>query len=157
MPSRPEAPQAPSQKLSTVDALAQLSFAVQAMLDMRAASEDVSMTQTRLLGILRDRTPTMNELAGLLGLDKSSVSGLVDRAERRGLVLRAPSTRDRRVVVVRVTPLGRKVIKHVAEAFAADLMTVLRDLRPIEQRQLAKLASRVLVTHAADRGVELFG
>ena len=47
--------------------------------------------------MLRDRTPAMNELARLLGLDKSSISGLVDRAERRGLVIRIPSAEDKRV------------------------------------------------------------
>ena len=34
----------------------------------------------------------MNELARLLDLDKSSVTGLVDRAERRGLVARSLDT-----------------------------------------------------------------
>ncbi len=45
----------------------------------------------------------MNELAELLGLDKSSTSGLVDRAQRRGLVRRVPSQLDRRSVRVRLT------------------------------------------------------
>jgi DNA-binding MarR family transcriptional regulator len=38
----------------------------------------------------------MNELGRLLGLDKSSVSGLVDRAQRRGLVARTVSAIYRR-------------------------------------------------------------
>jgi DNA-binding MarR family transcriptional regulator len=46
-------------------------------------SRDLSIPATRLLGVLRDREPTMLELAQLLELDKSSVTGLVDRAERR--------------------------------------------------------------------------
>jgi hypothetical protein len=36
------------------------------------------MIKTRLLGVLRGK-PTMHELARLLDLDKSSVTGLVDR------------------------------------------------------------------------------
>jgi hypothetical protein len=70
------------------------------MLERRAAEHDLSIIQTRLLGVPRDRKPTMNELAWFLGLDKSSVTGLVDRAERRGLVARVPSTTDRRAVLV---------------------------------------------------------
>ena len=70
--------------LGPVEGLAQLSFLVLGTLERRAAEHDVSIAQTRLLGVLRDRRPTMQELAKLLGLDKSSVSGLVDRAERRG-------------------------------------------------------------------------
>src|ERR1700746_1550700 len=94
------------QQLSPVDGLAQLSFVVQGMLERRAAEHNLSIIQARLLGVLRDRTPTMNELARILGLDKSSVSGLVDRAERRGLVARIPSTAGRRSVLVRRTDGG---------------------------------------------------
>src|SRR5271165_6640032 len=72
----------------------------------RAAEHDVSIIQARLLGVLRDRKPTINELAELLELDKSSTSGLVDRAERRGLVARIPSTLDRRSVHVALTRAG---------------------------------------------------
>ena len=71
-----------------VNALAQLSFVVQSMLARTAAKHDLSLTQLRLLGMLRDRRPSMQELAQRLGLDKSSVTGLVDRAERRGLMKR---------------------------------------------------------------------
>ncbi len=77
--------------LGLVDALAQLSFAVQGALTRVAAAHDASIIQTRLLGILRDRHPTITELAAFLQLDKSSVTGLVDRAEERGLVRRVAS------------------------------------------------------------------
>jgi len=73
-------------RLSPVDGLAQLSFVIQGLLERQAVAHDLTMAQVRLLGVLRDRTPTMLELARLLGLDKSSTTGLVDRAARRGLV-----------------------------------------------------------------------
>jgi DNA-binding MarR family transcriptional regulator len=71
--------------LGIVDALAQLTFLVQGTLARRAAEYELSIIQMRLLGVLRDRTPAMNDLAKILELDKSSLTGLVDRAERRGL------------------------------------------------------------------------
>src|SRR6516162_3299625 len=98
------------ERLSPVDGMAQLSFVIQGMLERRAAEHDLSVIQTRLLGILRDRTPTMNELARFLRLDKSSVTGLVDRAERRGLVTRLPSATDRRAVQVSLTADGRTLV-----------------------------------------------
>jgi DNA-binding MarR family transcriptional regulator len=94
-------------ELSPVDGLAQLSFLILGTLERRAAEQSLSMIQTRLLGVLRDRTPGMNELATLLELDKSSITGLVDRAERRGLVERIPSPADRRAVQVGLTDSGR--------------------------------------------------
>src|SRR5579871_2867941 len=93
----------PDPELDPVDGLAQLAFLVTGLIEGRAAEHDLSLTATRLLGVLRDREPTMNELARLLQLDKSSVTGLVDRAERRGLVTRRPSARDRRSMTVTLT------------------------------------------------------
>lgn len=143
-------------QLDTVDGLAQLSFVVLGMLEAQAGRQDISMVQTRLLGVLRDRTPTMNELAALLDLDKSSVSGLVVRAERRGLVERVPSTTDRRVVRVTLTDAGRTLVSHVAARFEAEVSRLLDVLPAAERATLSGLISQVLVTQATSRGIELF-
>ncbi len=150
------APAATPDQLNPVDGLAQLSFLVHGMLERLAAVHDVSIIQTRLLGVLRDRTPTMNQLATLLGLDKSSVTGLVDRAERRGLVTRAPSTTDRRAVLVNLTDEGRSLVAEVATGFEAEVSTMLDRLPPRDRQALTKIVSRLLVAHAADHGIDLF-
>jgi MarR family transcriptional regulator, lower aerobic nicotinate degradation pathway regulator len=142
-------------QLSTVDALVQLSFLVQGTLERRAAARDMSLIQTRLLGVLRDRTPSMNQLARLLELDKSSVTGLVDRAERRGLVRRIPSTTDRRAVQVGLTDAGRSLVSEVAAAFSADVETILAHLPAADQVTLSELISRLLIAHAASLGLDL--
>ncbi len=103
--------------LSLIDALAQLSFVIQGALVDATAGHDLSIVQTRLLGILRDREPTMNELGTRLRLDKSSITGLVDRAEKRGLVRRTTSSRDRRAVHVSITDAGRALAEQVSAKF----------------------------------------
>jgi MarR family transcriptional regulator, lower aerobic nicotinate degradation pathway regulator len=143
-------------RLSTVDGLAQLSFLIQRTLERRAAEHDLSLIQTRLLGVLRDRQPTMNELARMLDLDKSSVTGLVDRAERRRLVMRVPSTQDRRSVTVSLTPEGRSLVTAAAAGFEADVAAMLDFLPLADQDALSALISQVLVTYAAQHGVDLF-
>jgi MarR family transcriptional regulator, lower aerobic nicotinate degradation pathway regulator len=142
--------------LSPADALVQLSFAVLGMLERRAAQHDLSMAQVRLLGVLRDRTPTMNELARLMNLDKSSMTGLVERAERRGLVLRVPSVTDRRSVLVRLTAVGREMVTQAARLFGADVAGLLGLLPDRDRGVLTGLVSRLLVAHAAEHGVDLF-
>ena len=134
----------PEADLGIVDALTQLSFLVQGTLAKHAATQELSMIQTRLLGVLRDREPTMQELARLLELDKSSVTGLVDRAERRGLVQRAPSTDDRRAVRVKLTSQGRRVVRSVEAAFEAELASATACLSSAEQGRLSRLATRVV-------------
>jgi DNA-binding MarR family transcriptional regulator len=146
----------PKGELGAVDGLVQLSFLVQNSLGRHAAEHGLSLVQTRLLGILRDREPTMNELARLLELDKSSVTGLIDRAERRGLVQRSSSPLDRRAVIVRLGDKGRSLVSGVSAGFEADVTKML-DCLPAEDRDaLCRLISRMLVTYATKRGVDLF-
>jgi DNA-binding MarR family transcriptional regulator len=149
-------PAAAHEQLSPVDGLAQLSFVIQGMLGRQAAGHDLSLAQVRLLGVLRDRTPTMHELARLLELDKSSTTGLVDRAERRGLVARIPSATDRRSVRVSLTDDGRALVSRAAGRFEADVSAMLGLLTPRDREALSMLISRLLVAHAADQGIDLF-
>ncbi len=151
-PSGPPA----ARELSLVDGLAQLSFLVHRLLERRAADHDLSIIQTRLLGVLRDRRPTMNELGKLLALDKSSVSGLVERAERRGLVTRTPSPADGRSVLVGLTDEGRSLVSEAASQFASDVLALLGPLSPSDRRALSRLVSRLLVAHPAEHGIDLF-
>ena len=105
----------------TVDSLVQLSFSVQLTLTRIATEHDLSLTQLRVLGILRDRTPSMAAIADHLDLDRSSVSGLIDRAERRGLVERVRSAEDARVILVRATTEGLELASSVGEEIGVRL------------------------------------
>jgi DNA-binding MarR family transcriptional regulator len=130
--------------LSLVDALAQLSFLVQGVLAEATADHDLSIVQTRLLGILRDREPTMNELGAYLNLDKSSITGLVDRAERRGLVRRTTSSRDRRSVQVSITDAGRRIAEQVSTKFDHRMAAITARLTEAERTRLTTLTARLL-------------
>jgi len=155
-PSGSSTPPAADAALGPADGLAQLAFLIHGMLERRAREHDLSIIQMRLLGVLRDRMPTMNELARILDLDKSSVTGLIDRAERRGLVARVPSTADRRAVLVGLTDRGRSLVSAGAARFEADTSLLLERLVPAERDELSRLVSRLLVAHAANQGIDLF-
>ncbi|MDT8913178.1 MarR family transcriptional regulator [Amycolatopsis sp. PS_44_ISF1] len=112
---------APAPELSLTDGLIQLSFLVQAVLGRLAGEQGLSITQVRMLAVLEDREIGMRRLAGILELEKSSVTGLVDRAERRGLVRRNAVPGNRRAVHVTVTEAGRAVVHLVHEAVRTEL------------------------------------
>jgi DNA-binding MarR family transcriptional regulator len=142
--------------LGLVDAMAQLSFAVQGVLGRLAAANDLSIVQARLLGILRDRHPTIKELAALLGLDKSSVTGLVDRAEDRGLVRRSASRLDGRSVQVIITHAGRDLVARTARAFESEIADLAAELTAAQRNALSVTASRIVAAEARRRGIDLF-
>ena len=131
-------------QLELVEALGAVAFAVMGALTKLAAQHDLSLTQLRMIGILRDRRLTISELAGALGLDRSSVSGLVDRTERRGLVHRQPNPADARSVHVTVTAEGTDALA-LGEGQMAELLSSLTDgLTPAEADQLHTLLERML-------------
>lgn len=133
--------------LELLDALGQVSFDMMAIISQVAAARDMSLTQLRLVGILRDRTPTMSQLAEHLGLDRSTVSGLIDRAAKRGLVQRVANDADKRSARVTLTSEGH-------DAAAAGALEVSRGIAPLldalsmsERADLAALLHRITAQH----------
>ncbi|MER6220868.1 MarR family transcriptional regulator [Streptomyces sp900105755] len=133
--------------LGLVDGLAQLSFLVQGALGKVAAEHGLSVIQLRLLGVLRDRTPGMQELAHHLGLDKSSMTGLVDRAERRDLVRRTPAPHDRRSFLVSITPQGQQLARQCQDLADRQIRELAAHLTDDQRARLSLLASAVVNHH----------
>src|ERR1700679_1570676 len=102
-----------------IDALVQTSFITMSALSKLAADNDLSLTQLRVLGILRDRRLRMTALADFLGLDKSTMTGLVARAEGRGLLERARNPDDGRAVDVFLSvsgvELGERIFRDMEQ------------------------------------------
>jgi len=130
--------------LGIVDGLVQLSFLVQGVLGQVAGEHGLSIVQLRLLGVLRDRTPGMLELARHLGLDKSSMTGLVDRAERRGLVRRATDPHDGRAVQVSLTSEGQRLAGVCTADAGRRIQDLTSELSDSRRSQLSLLASAVV-------------
>jgi DNA-binding MarR family transcriptional regulator len=138
-----------------VDGLVQLSFLIQAVLGRVAAGADLSMLQARLLGVLRDREPGMAQLARLLDLDKSSTTGLIDRAERRGLVRRVEVPEDGRAFRVVLTAEGRRLTEVLGVEVARQVAAVTEGLSDTNRQRLSRLASQIVIREAAVQGVDL--
>lgn len=131
--------------LSMMDSLIQLSFLVQEILTRVGAEYDVSIIQIRLFGILRDRELSMLQLARYLGLDKSSMTGLINRAERRKLVERSASPHDGRVINVKVTAEGQEIIRIVSGKIERQMTVITDCLNEKERSQFVALASKLLL------------
>jgi NAD(P)H-dependent FMN reductase/DNA-binding MarR family transcriptional regulator len=141
----------------------QLSFKLQALLGRVATENDLSLLQARLLGVLRDRKPGMAQLAQILNLDKSSTTGLVDRAELRGLVRRTSVPHDGRATQVELTAKGRRLTDVCANEITREIHAMASGIAEPDQKLLSTLASDIvfrgaaaqLVTHAtSDSGMK---
>ncbi|MGA6205722.1 MarR family winged helix-turn-helix transcriptional regulator [Nocardia testacea] len=104
--------------------------------------------QIALLCLVQAQHPTFGELAGALGCDKTNITGMVDRLERRGYVARQPDPADRRISRVVPTAAGVAIGADIQAAIAGKLAATLPHVARIE---LATAATD-LVTALADRG-----
>jgi MarR family transcriptional regulator, lower aerobic nicotinate degradation pathway regulator len=115
-----------------------------AVLTEVAAEHDLSLTQLRVLGILRDREPTMAELANFTGLERSTISGLIDRAAQRGLVSRIADPHDGRSVRVTLTESARRLVPEITAAVGARISPLTSRLSNVEQKRLTELLTKTL-------------
>lgn len=75
----------------------------------------ITVPQFYVLRIL-DKEPNLSvsEISQRAGLTNSTISGIVDRLEKEGLVARARDARDRRVVYVHLTQKTKELKKQVS-------------------------------------------
>jgi DNA-binding MarR family transcriptional regulator len=96
---------------------------------------------------------TQLALAQSLGLDKTTMTSLLDRMESRGLITRVTDRHDRRARIPELTDAGRQVQAEVSGArdrVEADLLT---GFTADEQAQLRGLLTRLTVAPSpADHG-----
>jgi DNA-binding MarR family transcriptional regulator len=90
---------------------------------------------------------SLSELSARMSAKNSTITGIVDRMERDGLVSRERSTTDRRVVHIRPTEEGQRIAASVPvtamEMFAAALRSLSAEDRAELMRILSALAERV--------------
>ncbi|GGY45751.1 MarR family winged helix-turn-helix transcriptional regulator [Pseudoduganella albidiflava] len=126
------------------DALVPAAFATMAVLNRIGAEHDLSLTLMRVLGILSDRRPRMVELADYLGLEKQTMSGLIARAEKRGLVGRAPNVEDGRATDVFLTEEGASLFGQLHGQMLEALAPLTGGLGAADQQRLTELLERML-------------
>jgi DNA-binding MarR family transcriptional regulator len=136
--------QAASRGDGLTDALVPTAFVTMALLNKIGAENDLSLTLLRVLGILFDRRPRMTELADHLGLEKQTMSGLIARAEKRGLVARAPNVADGRATDVFLTVEGAQLVQRLHAQMQQALAPLTGRLSAAEQQQLQALLERML-------------
>ena len=79
--------------------------------------EDLSGTQYNVLRILRGSLEGLpcGEIAGRMITRDPDVTRLLDRLEKRRLITRCRETKDRRMVMARITPEGLKLLTRLDE------------------------------------------
>ena len=106
---------------------------------LRAA--EISPTQYNVLRILRGAPEGLScsEIASRMITRDPDITRLLDRMEKRTLVSRCRETKDRRMVLTRITEIGRKLLKQLDSPILDAHHLQLGHLGPEKLRNLLKL------------------
>lgn len=103
------------------------------------------LTVIKLLETFGDLS--LSSLSERIRAQNSTVTGIIDRMEREGLVTRERSTTDRRVVYIRLSPKGAELARTIQiepmEIFRKVLTTLSKDDTKDLLRILSRLQKRV--------------
>jgi DNA-binding MarR family transcriptional regulator len=111
--------------------------------ELRAAGELPAPAHFGLLKMLSDQPRTLTELAALQGVSLPTMSNSISAMVQRGWVRRTAPARDRRVVIIEVTPAGKAALERVGRAAEAHLSELLLPL-DIDARQRLRSGLAVL-------------
>lgn len=113
-----------------------------------SGAKGVNFLRSHALFLLHDRGPvTLTEFASVMNVSPSTASVFVGRLQKLKLVIRAKNPRNKRQVVISLSPAGRKAVRDAEsrkQAVIAEIFSVLpaKDLADLE-----RILGRLLATH----------
>ena len=113
-------------------------------LSKELAPGNVSFPQFFLLAALDQKEVlTMSAIAQKMGHTTAAASGLVDRLENLGYVVRSSAREDRRKVMVCITEKGSALVRRIREEMVGNLMKVMTHLTLAEQKAWLQIYSKI--------------
>lgn len=114
------------------------------VLHNRYTVDEITDTQFIVLRALRKGPCNTSFLAHMLGVTLSAVTALINRLHRMGLVTRQRHEKDRRQVLITITPKGIKLLGEVEEKRNLLLALYLAKVSEEERTQLLELLQKAV-------------
>ncbi|WP_210435331.1 MarR family winged helix-turn-helix transcriptional regulator [Saccharopolyspora sp. ASAGF58] len=131
--------------MGVVTALVRSAFLVNAVYAESSREYGLTPQQGQLLCVLMAQPYGMGELGAMLGLAKSSLTGLVDRTAQRGLVQREADPEDARAVRVALTAEGRDLVDEFYAETCRRVERLPAGLSDTDRGALADLLGKVVL------------
>jgi DNA-binding MarR family transcriptional regulator len=124
--------------------LIQITGLVQGIYARVSERHGLTPAQARLLCVLLGEPKGMAELAQCFGVEKAALTGLMDRAERRGLARRSPVPGDRRALRVTLTDAGRRAAAAFHAEVGAELGRLVSTLAPHDREHFRGMMAEII-------------
>jgi len=114
------------------------------VLDARLSEYGITSSQHSVLYTLAQTDGlSLSEIGKRVFLDKPAITGLADRLEKDGYVVRKRTARDRRVIHLWLTDKGRQLLKEFEDVVATTDQELIQQLSPDELGSFRDMLNRI--------------
>ena len=105
---------------------------------------EITLPQLRTLEYLsRIEGCLMSETAKYLGISRPAATGLVDRLITQRLIEREYNEKDRRVIKIKITPKGKKIVSSIWEQKRRSFIKVFSKISGQEREQYIRIMEKI--------------
>lgn len=126
--------------------------AIKREFNRRLESMDLTYVDFLILMNLRESQRSMVSLAKEILMTQAGITAAVDRLEERGLVRRERDSQDRRVINVKITEEGLKVLEKALQIYTEMAEELLREVNKEDKTKLMELLS-LLMSKMAEKKI----
>ncbi|BFH72786.1 MarR family transcriptional regulator [Sulfurisphaera javensis] len=99
------------------------------LLQREAEKFGLSYTEVQVLYFLKNGEKNVTSLANFADVNKSTMVEVLDKLEKRGYIIRERDSEDRRVVIVKITDEGKKVLEEVRGKYKELILSLLSKVK----------------------------
>ena len=139
-------PETDASAMEVFSTLLSISAELLTAVNFTLARDGISQARFRLLLRLRQagrRGLHPRELAEKLGIERASVTGLIDGIERKGLAKRLPCEDDRRSIMVALTARGARLVDSLAPGRLRRVAKLMSCLSEADRKTLVNFLDRI--------------
>lgn len=117
------------------------------LLDAHLVEVDITAAQLKVLAnIALGRMQRPSDLCQLFNIDSGAMTRMLDRLEKKGLIVRQRDARDRRMIQIDVTAKGSDVVQRGITLAERAFKELTRALRDEEFRQLTACLQKIVTS-----------
>ncbi len=115
--------------------------------DECAAFDLTSVQYAALCAIQANPQVDATRLSSLIAFDRSTIGDVLERMEAKGWIVRTPSTQDRRIKLVCLSPAGLRLLHQVGPAVRRVQERLLAPLAPQDRGTIIRLLGELAELH----------
>jgi DNA-binding MarR family transcriptional regulator len=108
-------------------------------LDITYKNYGLTFSQYNVLRILnnsKNGQNTVSNTSKIMLVSSSNITGVTQRLEKSGLILRKQDPSDERITVLEITPKGSRILKNIQDAHLSQINSYLKHISSQKQREL---------------------